>query len=255
MTQHLDEPNPFTQRKFIVAAVLVAAVAVMAAVLLLTTRNSDRPEPAANDTSPATSPSTTVEPTPKRSTASAEGASACGPPAGDQSIPTAPPEATWQLVGTMAIPTRDDIGPGTTSSEGIHSCYAHSPTGAIFAGVGLMADFVAVDDTVAVLTQRALPGPERDSAIEAARQAQTEKSSEMPDGYGGEVTQQVAGFQVISAAADVVSLEVVIRSSDGTMFARPISMHWIEGDWRMDSNSVTPHQVSSLSGYIPWSGA
>jgi hypothetical protein len=261
---YTDEANPFTQRKFITAAVIVAVIAVMGVILALTLGNTDPDEsnPAASpSTSPAPSASSSSSTTPDPATSTGDAAaSVCGLPAGDQATPTVPPAATWQLVGTMAMPTAEDIGPGTTSPEGIHSCYAHNPTGALFAAVGAMADGDSGVDQAALLEARTVPSPTRDAAITEAQQvqkSQTTPTDEMPDGYGGERRVQVAGYQITATTPATVSLMIVLSTPGQTSYSGvPVTMQWYEGDWRMVyQDSVTPVGLSSLAGYVPWGGA
>ena len=65
------------------------------------------------------------------------GDSRCGLAAGDQRIPATPPESEWELVDGIASPQSDTVGPGVREGKR-RLCYAHSPTGALFAAVNFL---------------------------------------------------------------------------------------------------------------------
>src|SRR4051812_21106495 len=123
--------NPFTSRGFILSAVLVAAL--IAAAILLTVL----PRPASPQAKPAPVP--TTKPAASTGPAGAE-PSICGLPASDDTALGTAPDSTWELVGTMAVPSAPTLhGPGSVDTTGFRSCFAHSPTGALYAAINMWA--------------------------------------------------------------------------------------------------------------------
>src|SRR4051812_26504811 len=119
--------SPWSQRGFIVAAAFLAVVIVAALAILLInpggdSSDSSRGAPPANGTN--TKPTTRTDPA----------ASVCGLAPDSQQVPQTPPDAQWELVGTIAAPKSDAIGPGIEKGTR-RLCFAHSPTGALFAAI------------------------------------------------------------------------------------------------------------------------
>src|SRR4051795_11509350 len=132
-TSSNDSTNggPWSQRGFVAAAAFlgIVIIAVVGILLIRPGESSDSdhgtPPQSSNDGKPAAS----ADPA----------ASVCGLAPGSQEIPQTPPEAKWELVGKVAAPTAAAVGPGRKEGK-LRTCYAHSPTGALFAA----ANFIAV---------------------------------------------------------------------------------------------------------------
>ena len=125
-----DQRSPWTQPGFIASAVVVGLVIVLGLVLTVTSGSQGEagtPAPPAADSSPPAPPADTGDD------------SACGLARGDQTIPVSAPKATWKLRGTVAVPTAPKtFGPGRVR-DGVPSCFARSPTGALFAMLNIQA--------------------------------------------------------------------------------------------------------------------
>ena len=66
------------------------------------------------------------------------GGSVCGLPAGNQDPVVGPPRASWALVGTIAAPAVEHVGPGVFDGRD-RRCFAHSPVGALVAAANIAA--------------------------------------------------------------------------------------------------------------------
>jgi hypothetical protein len=102
-----------------------------------------------------------------------------------------------------------------------------------------------------------LAGPGRDAAIAAAKE-----DAATPPTEAGEV--QFAGFKVLDYPPNATRTIIqVVASLDNKAYgAMPITMQWSHGDWYAVlqddgtfNGSVEPDILSSLSGYVRFSGA
>lgn len=160
------------------------------------------------------------------------------------------PTTKWVLVGTVAAPTeRSTVGPGVIGNDGFRSCYAHTPTGALFA----TANLLALDSDQSLIKQVAekliVPGPGRDALIAQA-------STQQPTA----VRYQVAGFKIDSYDRSSATVDLAINSSTGKLVSFPIELQWSGGDWKAKATAtggfpLQPAGLQSLGGYIPWAGA
>lgn len=234
-----EDDSPWTQRGFILAAGVVAVIVVLAIALAVSGGDSgpDAQAPAAQ--TPAASPPS--EP------AVADGGSVCKLPAGSQRVPTGTPDRTqWELVGSMAAPTNDKtFGPGVTGG-GFRTCFAHSPTGALYATVNFWAALTAKPG-YAVYKQLASPSDAQRTAIKNDRA----KPAKRLDGL------QVAGFGFTSYDTDRAEVKVAFRLENGALLQTSATMLWRNGDWRyevpLDQRPPTS-QIDDLNGYITWKG-
>lgn len=176
--------------------------------------------------------------------------SVCGLPDGDQQIPTTtPPDTTWQLVGTMAAPIAPRLGPSRTGN-GLPYCYAHSPTGALYAA----ANFAAVLSDPALRVRAAqyltAAGPGREKWIATLTASGV--------GGPGSSDQQIAGFRFITYDRATASLDLAFRV--GTQYAHiPFGLTWQASDWKVvvpDSGNPLEGvaQIPDLRDYVPWAG-
>lgn len=228
----------WTSRGFIWAAVFIAVVVVAAIIVAVTSAPGGTPTSKPSGVATATEPDTSD--------------SECGLPAGDQSIPTAAgPETEWVLVNRIATPTAPNtIGPGI-EKDGIRSCFAHSPSGALFATVNFYALGSSSETAKGNLEQNVADGAGKD----IARENQSDNlPSEVP-----ETSIQVAGFQVLDYQDERATIDLVVES-EGAYVSFVTDMVWVDGDWKFavqdnGQPAVGPRQVPDLSGYVKWSGA
>ncbi|MGH2949966.1 MAG: hypothetical protein ACRDPC_27510 [Solirubrobacteraceae bacterium] len=234
--------SPWSQRGFVLAAVFVGGLVLVGLVLLLV-------RPGGNDDDSNGQPSQNAPaPAPTRKDPNA---SVCGLAAGDQKVPAVPPEAQWELVGTIAAPTEPKtVGPGIKQGKR-RLCFAHSPTGALFAAVNFVATVAVSEGDPKILRELTAEGAARDATIE--------KDATSGGSYDSSGGLQLAGFRLssYSAAEATVDLAFAVRAEG---YARlPLSMRWERGDWKIViATSQGPFAafegLQNLSGYVPWSG-
>lgn len=239
-TESTTESNPFTKPGFIIAAALVVAL-IAAAVVIFLPKGQGNPQPA-----PAESGSAA---TPDPSASAVSGKSVCGLPASAETALGKAPASKWELVGTMAAPTDPKVGPGKTDDQGIRSCFAHSPQGALYAAVNLWALGSDPSKERAIADQLAAKGLGRDAGMKASQTAAPPTN----------VKVQIAGFNV-SYTANQAVVELAFKADTGALASVRTTLLWQDGDWKgvvADSGAPLeePRQIRDLSGFIPWSGA
>jgi hypothetical protein len=234
--------SPWTQRGFILAAAFIGGLVLLGLALLVLGTGGDDSTGGGNDHSNGR-PSAA---TPARKDPNA---SVCGLPAGNQRIPAAAPEAQWELVGTIAAPTDPKtIGPGI--QEGTRRlCFAHSPTGALFAAVNFVAIAARSPNDAALLRELTAEGRARDELLR--------QGSEPSD---SSFRMQVAGFRIEAYSADEAAVDLAFRTSEqAALIHMAISLRWERGDWKaVIATEATPfivERLQDLSGYVAWGGA
>ncbi|MDI3195504.1 hypothetical protein QK290_14360 [Pseudarthrobacter sp. AL07] len=246
-TESTTESNPFTKPGFIIAAALVVALIAAAIVIFLLPKGQDNAQPA-----PASSPdSASAAPT---KSADAAGKSICGLPSSTETALGTAPKSKWELVGKMAVPTDSKTsGPGLTDADGFRSCFAHSPTGALYSAmnVGALGSAGSPQLEVKLADKLLVPGMGRDAAMKEA--ASSSASS------GSDTTIQVKGFSIKSYTASEANVDLAFETNKGVLVHTILSMRWMDGDWKVKpaDDGVTfsgVSQLSDLSGFILWSG-
>jgi hypothetical protein len=169
-------------------------------------------------------------------------------PSGSAAIPDAAPPATWTLTGTVAAPTSPSAGPSRIDQDGFRHCFAHTPTGALFAAANYIAMASGDHDlAVQVAEHGVADGLGKSLAVQAAKTA----------GDGSSATIQIAGFQVVTYDPSLASVKLAVRTDAGTLASGVVTLRWQDADWRMvadpstgQTSSVQP--IESLGGYVPW---
>lgn len=240
-TENTTDSNPFTKPGFIIAAALVIALIAATIVIFLLPKGQGNAQPAPTEsTSPATA---------NPSASAASGKSACGLPASKETALGSAPKSKWELVGTMAVPTDPSVaGPGT-AEDGLRSCFAQSPTGALYATANIWAaSFNGYAKQVYL--ELAADSPTRDKAVQAIKDGKDV-------GGGSSPNIQIAGFIIHSYTPTAAVVELALRTSDGGYGTLSTSLLWEEGDWKLDMPAAgggTVRQISDLSAFIPWAG-
>lgn len=223
-------------------AIGVVALLLLMTIFLVALRPDPKPQ-ATSDPTPA--------PAASRSAAPAGGASICGLPAGEQSVPSVPPVSTdWELVGSVAAPTAvKSIGPGVVT-DGLRSCYARSPLGALYAATSFLATTSEPNLRLPAVRDLAAKGEGRDKALDLIT------GSDPGPATGGV---QFAGFTFLNWDADSSVIDVALRTG-GNVGHLPVSLRWEDGDWKVIFpptgeiyDAIAP--LPNLTGYIPWSGS
>jgi hypothetical protein len=245
-----DEKSPWTQPAFIASAAVVAIIVVLGLVLAITGgSDSASPSDGAKAAPPPVSPQ------------AGDSDSVCGLRPGSQTIPTAAPKATWKLRGTVAVPSAPSTyGPGK-AEDGVPSCFAHSPTGALFAMLNIqaaMGDFAKQSGRYPIrkVLRMLAAGPGRDVLKDAAARAPVATKGNTTPGA------QVAGFNVVRYEPDTVVIDVAFAGTrpDASGYVHGQStMRWERRDWKLvltqsgaPFDAVQP--IADLTGYVPWSG-
>lgn len=242
-TQENTERNPFTRPGFIISAALVLAIIAAALIIFLIPKGTPQAEPAVSTTSPASTSSSTAT--------SGADESICGLPSSDSTALGAAPKSTWTLVGRMAAPTDPaTFGPGITDPAGFRSCFAQSPTGALYAAANLVA-LGALDDAAIqrkLIEELVAPGLGRDAALK-----------DITTPVGGSSSIQIRGFVIKAYSPSHAHVDLAFETPSGALGHSVLPLRWLDGDWKVEIadsgeliNDVS--QLSDLTGYIPWSG-
>lgn len=231
--------TPWTQPKFLIAAILVIALIVLGVVLAL----SGRDEPAGGPSTPTTT-STASAPV------NAGSESVCGLPGyADSGTLTTAPAAEWLFQGTTAYPTSSEYGPGGTSPEGVRYCFQHTPTGALFAAANAIVQGSFVDTSVPWIEYfLSMETPNRDQLV-----------NDTPMGSSEETRMNIVGFRVLAYDDQTARIDMAVRAvgAGNTVYGSAVyDLVWEAGDWKLlpvdASNPLRLAQLPDPSGYIAW---
>ncbi|WP_112244767.1 hypothetical protein [Kribbella monticola] len=177
--------------------------------------------------------------------------SRCGLTAGDQGIPAkAPAVDSWEVNHRVVVPRSSAYGPLKQDPDGFRRCFAHSPTGALYAAyhaVAAMADQRHVLTTVGKLM---VPGPDTDALLADLRKDSGDEDSNPT---------QISGYRVVDAEADRVTVMLAMPVETAFVSAT-FTLVWSAGDWRVvpprpgESVGAPYGQQRDLSGFVAWSG-
>lgn len=245
-TESSTERSPFTKPGFIISAALVIALIAAVIVIFFLPKGDSTAQPAPAPSSAGASSA------PSKSAGTA-GKSICGLPSSTETALGTAPKSKWELVGKMATPTDPKtFGPGVTDGDGFRSCFANSPTGALYAAANMIAlGSSGTQDELKLADKLLVPGPGRDAAI-------TEAKTRTSTAGSGE-TAQVSGFLLKSYSPAEADVDLAIKLPNGALAHSVLSLRWVAGDWKVKAsddgqifNDVA--QLSDLSGFILWSG-
>jgi hypothetical protein len=243
-TESTTESNPFTKPGFIIAAALVVALIAAAVVIFLLPKGQDTAPPAPG-TAASANPATASPSVP-----TGAGKSVCGLLGSQETALGAAPKSKWGLLGTMAVPTDPSTaGPGTVGKDGLRSCFAQSPTGALYATVNIWASSFN-GYAKQVYLELSADSPSRDKAVQAIKEGKDVSGGTSPK-------VQIAGFIIHSYTPETAVVELAIKSNDGGYGAFSTSVLWEDGDWKLDippAGGGAVRQISDLSSFIPWAG-
>ncbi|MFF2277927.1 hypothetical protein [Agromyces sp. NPDC058126] len=230
------------------AASGVLLVAIITALVVILTTGPGASDPAVPATS--TGPTNTGA-NPDKPAADPEATAVLGEcelAAGDQEVPTSAPAGTeWVPYGATLIPTSTMFGPAANGTD--WACYAHSPTGALFAAFGWLGTMGATDaESGADFFQAStVDNPSR------ATWMQTYGDYWVVTAAGN--ASQVAGFRFASVDPDRV--KVYIGTQDTHLTASmPVTVLWDDeaNTWLVDlGDTPIAWAQDPLVGYVPWS--
>jgi hypothetical protein len=246
-THNTTGPGPFTRPGFIISAALVIALIAALIVVFFLPKGDGTAQPAPS------SPPDSVSAAPTTS-ADAAGKSVCGLPSTSETALGTAPKSRWELVARMAAPTDPKtFGPGVTDNDRFRSCFAHSPTGALYAAmnVGALGSAGSPQLSVQLADKLLVPGKGRDAAMQEA--------AGMVASRGSDTSIQVRGFVIKSYTPSEANVDLAFETNKGALVHTVLSMRWMDGDWKVKpaDDGVTfsgVAQLSDLSGFILWSG-
>lgn len=223
--------NKITLWASVIVLVLIAGMAV----LIVTTKSKDDPQPkaGAEQSSPASSP-----------VAKQDG---CDVPVGDtSSTPKMPKDLRWEASNGWTWPVSDTYGP-TQEKDGYGVCFARSPLGAALMAVSANSAANVLDEKGAVKQYVAeSPGKQ----VQLDKPAPEEST---PISY--------SGFIVDSFSQDNAQVTLVFSTPDtATGFTGlPLSFRWVDGDWKqevLDDGSLFRGQpIEPQRGdFVSWGG-
>ncbi|GAA3577673.1 hypothetical protein [Kribbella ginsengisoli] len=191
-------------------------------------------------------------PTGSTSTGSSGTSSSCGLPDGDQATPSSrPPTADlWEISRRVVVPRSSAYGPAKTDSDGFRRCFAHSPTGAVYAAYNLIAALADQTKIIPTATKLMVPGRDTDLLLQEVRK-------ETPD--TASTPAQVAGYRIVDADRDRVTIMLAMPAKTEFM-SGTFTLTWHAGDWHLvpppDAAAVgTPYaQHHNLNDFVEWSG-
>ena len=162
----------------------------------------------------------------------------------------APSVDGWEVSRRVVVPRSSAYGPGKQDPDGFRRCFAHSPTGAVYAAynaVAAMADQRKVLTTVGKLM---LPGPNTDALLADLRKEPAEEDANPT---------QLAGYRVLDASADRATVMLAMPVETAFVGAT-FTLVWSAGDWRVvpptpgEPVGAPYAQQRDLSGFVAWSG-
>jgi hypothetical protein len=190
--------------------------------------------------------------TPAAPATSAAGAASSPASALPTTVPsTAPPDVTWSIYETVALPSRPGSGPAKVNGA-LATGYAHSPLGALLAVANVSYRFALADGTQwrAVANATLAPGPGKNAWI------RLRNSQPFTPTVSGDYS-QIAGFQFSSYSVADAVIQLVTRDSKGTYQVGAQHVVWSGADWLLvlpPSGVGTTQVTPSLLGFIPWGG-
>ncbi|WP_104045449.1 hypothetical protein [Arthrobacter sp. ZGTC412] len=243
-TESTTESNPFTKPGFIIAAALVVALIAATIVIFLLPKGQGNAQPAPAPTE--TNSSAIVSP----SASAGADKSVCGLPGSNEPTLGTAPQSKWELLGTMAVPTDPSTaGPGTVGTDGLRSCFAQSPTGALYATANMWASSFN-GYAKQLYLELSADSPSRDKAVQAIKEGKDV-------GGGTSPKVQIAGFMIHSYTSEAAVVELAFKTADGGYGAISTSLLWEDGDWKLDippAGGGAVRQISDLSSFLPWAG-
>lgn len=241
MSDTSETKTPFNKWWFISAGLVVVIVAGLAWILIINPNNES------DDAAPAPSESSSALPEDPASTAPPVDGE-CNLDDSDQEIPTEGPDAEWVDYGPLKIPTSPVVGPAR--SEGpVMECFAHTPTGALFAATYLSTG-LGWNDYEAVAEAGIVQNDGVDAWL-SKREAQGEMSIQPGQAPA------IAGFRFESYTGDAATVQLGLRYGDVERMTR-VDLKWDadSNDWKADVSQNDPtavtNEVTSITNFTPW---
>jgi len=246
MSDTSESKNPFNKWWFISGGLVLVIAAALVWILVIgpgtaNNNNDALPEPGNSSSALPEEPTSSTKPT---ELAGGE----CDLDDSDQEIPTVGPEADWVEYGPVRAPTSTTAGPAV--QEGlVWSCFAHTPTGALFASA-YAAWALAWNDYEKVAAQNVV----QNSAVGPwlAERGEMPEASVKPGSAPG-----IAGFRFESYEGDSATVQIGIRFGADERMSR-VYLVWDSeaDDWKIDLSKGDPatitNEVTSIQNFTPW---
>lgn len=267
--------SPFTERGFIAAAGVLTVVLMSGAAVLLT----DPPPPAA-ETNAAPGAETGGAPTPGGPAGDGTGADGTAEPADEPASPGdvpadgscpelpaqnqdrpsgEPPGTVWRDVDGRLLPFSPGVGPAQSRGS-VARCYAHTPTGAVFAAVQASWRYRRSEDWGAMAQYTLAPGPGRDAYIRQRTDGTGPNGTRYRPPADDVGTPQPLGFRVVSYTPERAEIDVISSPlSSGLGDHLVWTVVWSGNDWRLvlggngEAPSAAP--VTESDPFVAWNPA
>lgn len=152
-------------------------------------------------------------------------------------------------------PAPDTAGPGVVDADGFRSCFAQTPTGALFAAANLVGLGSTEDVEIQrkMMEQLVVPSVGQEAALEDLDERASSSSSSSDNSI------QMSGFQLLSYTDEAANIDIAFTTENGAIGHAVIPLRWVDGDWKTeiaDNGQLLnePTQLNDLNNYIPWSG-
>lgn len=185
----------------------------------------------------------------------AAAATSAGPVDGGVKALATAPTTRWALYQGFAVPYSTVYGPRKVDGYGPATGYAHDAGGALFAAAQLNARIPLSPrvDARKVLDTQTVRGAGYDVAAAAIA------TRNIAPGTVPYAINQIAAYRVVAYSPSSASIELVAQSKTGTMASSTTTVEWVGGDWKLQLTATgatgsDPVPVTSLAGYVPWSG-
>lgn len=247
MADETEQQNPFTSRGFILSAVVIAILVIVAAVVII--NGVLKPKGTDNSSTPTPHPTQSAAPT--APSADAGGASVCGlKTVKMDGTLNAAPESDWAYLDTISFPVSKSSGPGNSDPAKTMNCFERTPAGAVFAAAAGMAQLSSPTNKVGWIESNVVDGPVKNQMLSGAQ------ASASPD--DGQVRTAFSGFKLLSYDGDTARVDLgVVGTGEGkTIYMSMIvPLVWEDGDWKMkfaEADMRSPAQLPNLAGYAMW---
>lgn len=233
-----ENRSPFNMWWFAAAGfvVLILVAAVILGIRIGATRSSG----AADETQSTQSVETEAASEREESEGAAEvGTRECSAQLSDnQDYLTEAPPTEWELYGSssFSIPVSEEFGPAKRDGD-LWGCFAHSPGGAVYAGLPLLASF-----SVGGVYEAAVDSPAAQSALE----------DEAAD--AGATFPTFSGFRIDEYSESSARI-TYYGTTDGHVVGMTFSLLWDEtaDDWRLDWSRPDGFEENpDASGFVMW---
>lgn len=198
--------------------------------------------------------STTATAAPTAAPTAAASTSAGPVDGGVKALATAP-TTRWALYQGFAAPYSSVYGPRKVDGYGPATGYTHDAGGALFAAAQLNARIPLSPraDARKVLDTQTVRGAGYDVAAAAIA------TRNIAPGTVPYAINQIAAYRVVAYSPASASIELVAQSKTGILASTTTTLEWVGGDWKLQLTATgatgsDPVPVTSLAGYVPWSG-